>query len=179
MSPDFAVVKPYVLNHLKANYWKIQDIMSFDDAVGEAQLQFWRTVHRLDRRGCAIANDRHLLSLFRTSWTRHFVTLANKNTKTVHCVELSDDRREWLEQSAVADWDNDGYISVLLAQAPAEIKQVLLLLMHMPAELMDVVAGLMERGLMDAANSVVSRLVGKPDRDAVLVKAIRYLRPES
>lgn len=173
---DFDVVKPYVINFLKQHHWKVKDIMSFDDAVGEAQLQFWRTIIRLERRDCEIVNEKHLMSLFKTSWSRHFITLANKNTQSIKIVEMSPTDHEIFEKMVVGDLDNNGYCELVVEQAPGEIKQVILLLLKLPNEIMEVLTGLLRRDLIEPANLMISRMLGKNPNDHVLHKTIHYLK---
>lgn len=123
---SFETVRPYVINHLKQNYWKLESYMDWDDAINEAQLQFIRTVVRLEKRNCKIENEKHLMSLFKTSWANHFTTLTNKATKErfVQTQNTVDDGVD-LTDTLISDLDNFGFLSVLLETAPPEVKQVI------------------------------------------------------
>lgn len=174
--PEWDVVRPYVLNFLRENYWRVEDLLSFDDAIGEAQLQFWRTVLRLTRRGCVIENDKHLMALFRTSWSRHFTTLSNKNSQQVKIMDMTDTTVHFIEETVAGCSDNDGYMISLVTTAPEEIRQVIMLMLKLPTETLDVVTSLVERGLIDAANVIVCRFLGKPPHQQVLHKTLSYLK---
>ena len=175
-NPQFSIVKPYVLNFLKTNYWKVQNLMEFEDAVGEAQLQFWRTVLRLQTRHCIIENENHLMSLFKTSWSRHFITLANKSTMTVPIVQSNDEELNYIETTVIGDLDNDGYAQAVVSTAPDEIRQVLMLMQKIPADTLEQLVELVERDQLDTANMIVSRYLNKSAQQRVLHKTLEYLQ---
>lgn len=132
---SFETVRPYVLNHLKRNYWKVDSYMDWEDALSEAKLQFVRTIQRLQKRGCVIENEKHLMSFFKTSWNNHFITLANKATKERFVQSQNDDGTDSILNNFIGDLDNDGQLRLLLQQAPGEVKQVIQLLLTAPDEL--------------------------------------------
>lgn len=133
---SFEIVRPYVINHLKRNYWKLESYMDWEDALAEAQLQFVRTIHRLQKRNCQIENEKHLMSLFKTSWANHFITLANKATKERFVTTTEDvDQQSAQLDALIADTDNAGLINCLLQNAPSEVRQVLHILLNAPDDL--------------------------------------------
>lgn len=172
---DFNIVKPYVLNYLHLHYWKVRNILSFEDAIGEAQLQFWRTITRLDKNGDVIENEKHLMSLFKTSWSRHFITLANKDTKSIRLLE-SDETTEFLQQTMIGDLNNDGFLLCLLDRAPTEIKQTINLMMKLPNEYLKVLHDLITTGAINEANAVISKWLRRPTTEQILQKTLRYLQ---
>jgi len=174
--PEFETVRPYVLNYLNKNYWKVQSLLSWDDAVGEAQLQFWRTVTRLQKRNCIIENEKHLMALFKTSWNNHFITLSNKATHQIPIVELVDDSQQSLiEEVVVGALDNDGFLHVLLDKAPTEIKQVLLLMLKIPSEIVEQICQSLPHH-PEQGNMILCRLLGKPHESQLLQKTIQYFK---
>lgn len=127
----------YVKNYLKKHHWKIARILDFDDAVQEAAELHYRLLFRLHRSNSTIENDKHMMSLFKTSWSRHFITLSNKATEVA--TEIAINRFENEEEDATLDIDelgvagdlnNDGYLWTLVEEAPKEVKQVLNLLLN-------------------------------------------------
>lgn len=133
---SFEIVRPYVINHLKKNYWKLQSYMDWDDALAEAQLQFVRTLNRLQKRNCSIENEKHLMSLFKTSWSNHFTTLANKATKERFISTTEDIEQQTLQfESLISDTENSGILSALLQKAPPDVRQVLHILLNAPDDL--------------------------------------------
>lgn len=174
--PQFATVKPYVLHFLRDNYWRVEDLLSYDDTLGEAQLQFWRTVSRLTRRGCIIENEKHMMALFRTSWSRHFTTLANKNSQQIKMVTITDPTYNYIEETIAGCTDNDGYVLSLIATAPDEIRQGIMLMLKLPTETLNVITTLVEKDLIDPANTIVCRLLGKPPQHCILQQMLSYLK---
>lgn len=133
---SFEIVRPYVINHLKRNYWKLESYMDWEDALAEAQLQFIRTLRRLQNRQCRIENEKHLMSLFKTSWSNHFITLANKATKErfIFTTENAEQQSTQVDL-LVAELDNSGLLQQLFEKAPADVKQVLHILLNAPDDL--------------------------------------------
>lgn len=173
---EFSIVEPYVHNFLKKNYWKVTTLLSYEDAVSEAKLQFVRTLNRLKKRNCVIENEKHLMSLFKTSWSNHFITLANKATAErfitpSHSVEAHD----VLTNQLFDDLDNMGELEVILQQAPSEIKQVLIMLMNSPAEIIEVIRTCFFTN-PSKSNTLLCRLLGKnPDTVNLVQKTLDYL----
>lgn len=176
---SFDVVKPYVLNFLKRHFWKIESYMDWEDAVAEAQLQFIRTLNRLDKRNCIIENEKHLMSLFKTSWSNHFITLANKATKQ-RFVSNFDTVETWnlAETSIVGDYDNNGAVEILLQQAPPEVKQVLQLMLSAPDELFNTLQLLFMEN-PNLCNIFLCKLLNKnPQVVNLLTSTLEHLKVE-
>lgn len=166
---SFETVRPYVINFLKKNYWKLDTYMDWDDAMAEAQLQFVRTIKRLQSRGCVIENEKHLMSLFKTSWSNHFITLSNKATKERIFAIQDAATNQLMLNNLIGDLDNDGMLKMLLQQAPGEVKQVLRLLLTAPDEL---VANLQKEFKKDKAlcNQHLCLLLNKNSNSVNLVQ---------
>lgn len=177
---DFSIVKPYVLNHLKANYWKVSAILSFDDAIGEAQLQFWTTIYRLQKNGSVIENEKHLMSLFKTSWSRHFITLANKNTRSIQFIDLQleDEDFNLASQTLIGDLDNNGYIYSILSHASFEFKQVIGLMLKLPQDTLQLIHDAISKGSIDKANHIVCTMLRKDPNSKLLQRTMDYLRTD-
>ncbi len=176
MTPDFKTVEPFVHNFLKKNYWKVETLMDYEDAVSEAKLQFTRTILRLEKRNCAIENEKHLMSLFKTSWSNHFITLANKATKERFVTtSYSDDTQQLLLDQLCDDLNNLGELEVLLDDAPSEIKQILHLLLYSPMEIVDTIRAHFFTN-REKSNVLLCRLLGKNPTTVNLVqKTLDYL----
>lgn len=173
---SFESVKPYVLRYLHQHYWRVQNLLSFDDTVGEAQLQFWRTIKRLQDRGCVIENEKHLMALFKTSWTRHFATLSTKSSQQIQTISFqASEELQWLEQNSVGDLDNDAFINLLIETAPDDVRQVLMTLLKIPPSLFDKITDLVQQQKVEAANQIMSNLLGCTDQQNLLQKTINYL----
>lgn len=169
---EFEVVKPHVINFLKKNYWKVKDLMDWDDAIGEAQLQFVRTIDRLEKRGCVIENEKHLMSLFKTSWSRHFITLANKATKERFVSTMQDGTAQELSiLNMIGENDNTGLLEAQLAKAPTEVKQVLRLLVTAPDELVEELQKSFHQN-RKACNQKLCKLLNKNPNSVDLVQIV-------
>lgn len=176
MRLEFAIVEPYVHNFLKKNYWKVETHLSYEDAVSEAKLQFVRTISRLKKRECVIENEKHLMSLFKTSWSNHFITLANKAThERFITTSFSAETHEIMQAQLSEDLDNFGELEIVLQQAPSEIKQVLTMLMNSPAEVLEVVRDCFFSN-PSKSNMLLCRLLGKnPNAVNLVQKTLDYL----
>jgi hypothetical protein len=169
---SFEIVRPYVINHLKQHYWKLQTYMDWEDAMSEAQLQFVRTITRLQKRHCKIDNDKHLMSLFKTSWSNHFITLANKATKERFITTTEDVDQQSLQlDSLIAELDNAGVVNQLLQKAPPDVRQVLHILLNAPDELVTVLQAAFHKDPA-ACNAMLCRLLNKNPHNVNLVQTM-------
>ena len=176
MSLEFSVVEPYVHNFLKKHYWKVETLLSYEDALSEAKLQFVRTFSRLEKRNCVVENEKHLMALFKTSWSNHFITLSNKATHERFITPShSAESHEILMNQLSDDSDNYGELEIVLQQAPSEIKQVLTMLMNSPAEVVEVIRDCFFSN-PSKSNMLLCRLLGKnPDAVNLVQKTLDYL----
>ncbi len=176
---DFSVVEPYVRNFLKKNYWKVETLMPYEDALSEAKLQFIRTISRLEKRNCEIKNEKHLMSLFKTSWSNHFITLANKATNERFVTTLSNsDNQDLLIDQVIGDMGNMGEIEILLQKAPSEIKQVISMLLNSPIEAIEVIRDNFFTN-KTKSNQLLCKLLGKnPNAVNLVQKTLDYLQVE-
>ena len=176
MRLEFSIVEPYVHNFLKKNYWKVETLFSYEETVSEAKLQFVRTLVRLKKRDCVIENEKHLMSLFKTSWSNHFITLSNKAThERFITTSFNAETHEIMQTQLSEDLDNFGELEIMLQQAPSEIKQVLTMLMNSPAEVIEVIRDCFF-SIPSKSNTLLCRLLGKnPDTVNLVQKTLDYL----
>ncbi len=173
---EFSIVEPYVHNFLKKNYWKVETLMPYEDAMSEAKLQFVRTLSRLEKRGCEIKNEKHLMSLFKTSWSNHFITLSNKATHERFVTTLADsDNQDMMIEQVIGDLGNMGELDILLHEAPSEIKQVLSMLINSPIETLEVIRDNFFTN-KTKSNNLLCALLGKnPNTVNLVQKTLDYL----
>lgn len=130
-SPQFAgPIEGYCVNHLKQNFWRLQSSMEYQDAMQEAQLVFYRLVAKYPK----VKEPQHFMALFKTAWGRRVTDLAHVDT---HCrceVAVPDDGDS---SDLPGDLDNNGMVTLMIQQAPAEVKRVLALFLVAPAELLE------------------------------------------
>lgn len=127
-------VEGFVVNYLKANYWRVESTMSYDDAMQEAHVVFLRC-----KRKYSVEEPKHFMALFKTSLVRVFADLSKLDSEIRAMVSLQqeDEGGESIVFEAVGDLDNNGGIIVALDQAPSEIKEVLQLLLTAPLEILE------------------------------------------
>lgn len=167
---SFEIVRPYVINHLKKHYWKLESYMDWEDALAEAQLQFIRTIKRLQNRHCQIENEKHLMSLFKTSWSNHFITLANKATKERFISTDQDIEQQNIKlNSLIAELDNSGLVQQLLQKAPADVRQVLHILLNAPDDLVTLLQNSFHEN-PQLCNTILCRLLNKNPQSINLIK---------
>jgi len=167
--PNFEIVRPYVINFLKKNYWKVTSYMDWEDAVAEAQLQFLRTISRLEKRGCTIENEKHLMSLFKTSWSNHFITLANKATNERFVTTFDTEEQQQSTLSVVGELDNTGMLFTLMQKAPPEVQQVLHIMLNAPDELVNLLRTSFHKD-RDLCNHTLCRLLNKNPQSVNLIQ---------
>lgn len=169
MVPDYVELYPFegsyvafVHNFLKKNFWRVKRSMSYEDVLQEAAWKFTLLLRRMERNRVKhvqklketptpndldpnkylIANPKHLMSLWKTSWWTYFDTLSNKDTKKIEeaatdCTfENSEgDFTQLLESHSHAT--NLGYVSCLRRDAPGEIATMYNILFEAPQNIFD------------------------------------------
>lgn len=136
-TPEFkGPIEGWVVNHLRTNYWKVGRTMAREDVLQEAYLVFLRCKQKYPK----MDTPQHFMSLFKTSWSRQFINFANADTESRVLTEMPIIRTEDgdVELDVAGERDNDGYLSVLLSQAPAEVLLVLNLFLQAPQELLEI-----------------------------------------
>lgn len=135
-SPEFTGrIEGWVVNFLTKNYWRVSRSTPRSDVMQEAYVVFLRV-----KRKYPNVDAPYFMSLFKTAWTNHFTDMANADTEQRMFTEMPRSRSEDgdYELEPMGDVDNDGQLATMLRQAPAEVTQVLTLLLNAPQELLDV-----------------------------------------
>ena len=129
----------YLANFLSTNYWRVQSLMEYEDCKQEAALVFAKLVNRY---GC-VDTPQHFMALFKSAWVNRFNDLSKKDTRFRRMAygDVYESSLEGLEDSR-CDY-NEGMLSVMMQQAPAEIKSVLRLFLTAPVEALDSLARMM------------------------------------
>ena len=164
-------IEGFVTNFLKKNYWRVESYMTYDDAMQEAQVTFYRLKNKygnLDRA-------QHFMALYRTSWVNDFNDFAILATKHRH--EVCDVETDELEQYSVSgELNNDGELSVMIEQAPSDIKLVLQLLLTAPVEVLDMFSSVWKkRGkYRDFGNEHLCEILGLEGKTDIVNKINKY-----
>ncbi len=138
-SPEFTgPIEGYVVNFMKKHYWKVERTQTRDDVLQEARLVFLRCREKYQD----LDTPQHFMALFKRAWANEFIDLANADTASRVLVQPPVDR-ETGEQitDLYGESDNDGSLSVMLRQAPAEVTMVLNLFLSAPQEILDLALG--------------------------------------
>lgn len=125
--PYKGAVEGYVVNFLTRNYWRVQGSMDRDDVMQESYWVYLRVARKYPD-----VESKHLMALFKTAWGNHFTDLALGNTEKMKEETILDDPSSTTE--VVGEVENTGFLSILVQQAPSEVKQVLSLFLHAPTE---------------------------------------------
>lgn len=138
-SPEFVgPFEGFVVNHIARNMWRVSSHMDRDDVLQEARLVFYTLRRRYVESG-EVVDPPHFMALFKTSWLRHFNDLSNTDTarRTNEVPYPQQEGDAGVEWQPLGDRDNDGYLALLIEQAPSEVKSVLNLFLSAPQELLD------------------------------------------
>lgn len=130
-------IEGWTVNFLAKHHWKVARTMPREDAMQEAVVVFLR----LRRKYCMrdvdpVTDPPHFMALYKTSWQRHFIDLANADTEDRVCTSMPEDH-EGVEREQTGCTDNDGVLAVMVRQAPREVSMVLALFLNAPQELLD------------------------------------------
>lgn len=127
-------IEGFVTNYLKANFWRVESTMSYDDALQEAYVVFLRC-----ERKYSVEEPKHFMALFKTSLVRVFADLSKLDSelRNIQSLQQEDSDGEPLVFEAVGDLDNNGSVIAAIEQAPSEVKEVLQLLLNAPIELLE------------------------------------------
>lgn len=173
LEPSFeGPIVGFVINYLRVNYWRVQTLMEFEDAVQEAGFVFTIMLKRIGVEN--VQNESHLMALFKTAWSRHFITLSNKATKAreiqletdlVHQVDGEDSELSALS-TIVGALDTDGAVEYALEHAPENVRAVVSFLMNAPASMVE--PALKNNGLAKGNSVFLAKMLGlDAERDHV------------
>lgn len=161
------------------NLWKLTRTCTFDDAMQEAQIVWLDCVRRYADK---VDNAAWFMSLYRRSLETRIMDLATVDTRHRQYVllnDLGDDEDAAPVPEAVGELENEGYLRLLVAQAPSEIRAVLVLLLNAPTEIATLVTDAWSgRGKSRSTGSkVLCRMLGIPERATLLEEVREYLEP--
>ena len=126
----------YTVNFLTREYWRVKHTMTMEDAMQEAHCVFLKCKAKYQ-----VEDGAHFTALYKTAWTRHFsdLSVADSDQRThERQLEHKTPREKYEALESMGETDNDGYLAVLLRQAPAEVKTVLNLFLSAPQEVLDI-----------------------------------------
>ncbi len=132
--PKFdGAIESYVKNFLKKNLWRVASTLDYEDAMQEAYLVFMI----LKTRYGTTDTPQHFMGLFKTSWTRRFHDLSTVDSKYRGRIYFLTEEEEEIRKDEVAgDSDTDGLLSILLSEAPEEIRKLMTVMLSIPQTLL-------------------------------------------
>lgn len=131
-------IEGYVVNYLRANFWRVKNSMEYEDMLQEAHVVYLRLAQKYHD----IDTPQHFMALFKTAWSNHFVDISRKDTNSrlmmyENQFADNDDVLSNFLSSVVGDQSNTGHLVVMIKQAPAEVRQVLSLFINAPTEILE------------------------------------------
>lgn len=154
-------IEGYATNYFHKNLWKISATHDLDDAMQEA----WFIFRKCDAM-YADTEPAHFMALFKTALNNRTMNLAKVATRVRNTVSIHQHDPELIVSvdMEVGETDNAGYLKRLVAQAPAEVKQVLSLFLSAPSEILEAAMDAWQSSGKRGAggNEHVCKLLGLP-----------------
>lgn len=178
----YKIIEGYLYNFLKQHYWKVSTIMEWDDALQEG----WYTLCIMEKRltsshkDITIETPSQYMACFKICWSRHFITLSNRDTKYKVVATESDfgnpdseSEIDFLLSDLVTDVDL-GYIECVLEQAPSEVQAVLNLIFKAPKEVLEALSKAFKKDVL--SNQVLCSALGfDPNQVDLTEETFKYL----
>lgn len=136
--PEFkGPIEGWVVNQLSRGslaYWRVERTMARDEVLQEAYECFLRCCKRFPKSP-AYDTPQAFMALFKRAWSNQFSDLASYDTEDRLCFSV--DARETPMAEAVGDLENSGFLSVMIREAPREVRMVLSVFLDAPKELLE------------------------------------------
>lgn len=138
-SPEFTgPIEGYVVNGMKANYFRVERSLTREEYLQEAYLVFLRVKAKYEGK---VEEPKHFMALFKRAWANELNDLATRDTHNRIFVAMptrrGDDGDEAMEVEPVGELDNDGLLATMIRQAPQEVALVLRLFLSAPQEVLE------------------------------------------
>jgi hypothetical protein len=141
-TPEFTgPIEGWTANHVNKNLWKVKRLYDRADLMQEAYLVF----DRVAKKYPDLETGSQFMALYKMAWSNQMINFANADTKDrVMCQmpifrdEGSASSEETGEREFIGEHYHDGYLAVMIKQAPKEVISVLNLFLSAPQELLDV-----------------------------------------
>lgn len=163
-------IEGYLVNYIHANAWKFKSIMSKEDALQEGYLMFAHCAELYPD-----VEQPHFMALYKTTLTNRVIDWARKAHDSRH-VSLNAADEDSGVRDIIGELENDGYLHVLVRQAPQEVTQVLTLFLNAPTELLQMaMTSWRANGHVEAGgNKQVAQWLGLPVGSKPLDKVLDY-----
>ena len=190
-TPDLfldAGMRGFIVNTAKREYWRVAELCDYDDLVQDGYFCYAKCRQRyLDTRKDLTgtkAERRWFQSLVKTTFFNHISTLAAKHkgvsvkaVSQLPAAEAMSENELW--DTLMPSTPEEGTLRTLLASAPAEIKQLAVLLASDGLSLLGFERKRKGRRLLrETTNEYYCRLIGKnPEADDIVGRVRAYFRP--
>ncbi len=106
---------------IKKNKWRYDPILEHSDLLQDAYIEFLIVKDAYPR----VVEPQHFMSLYKTTLLRHLCDEANLNMKRKEIYIQADIDANVFSDELINELDNGGYLSILLQEAPADVRSVL------------------------------------------------------
>lgn len=122
-------LRGFIYNEARKNYWRVASWYDLEDLIQDGFMCYAKCYARY---GSTVTDQKHFMALVQTTFSNHIMTLYNKHRhQTEHAISalLGEDGSEeaFLDRHSTPE-EGPENLGVLLRQAPAEIKQLIALL---------------------------------------------------
>jgi len=160
------VFEAYTASFIRKNLWRLSRTCDADDAMQEARIVFLRCARKYKD---AVDNAAWFMALYKQSLAARFADLATcdtryRSTGELMCDVVSD--ADGVVPEPVGSLANEGELSLMVSQAPSEVREVLALMLGAPTEILELAASAWRAHGKKSAfgNSMLNRLLGRaPD----------------
>lgn len=175
MTDEFldAGMRGFIVNTARQNFWRVASWYEFDDLVQDGYLCYYKC----RRRYTEVTDRPHFMSLVKTAFTNHIMTLGTKHNaiseQAISQMGSEDAEGDLLERLGPATPESTSLL-VLLANAPAELQQLITALVGEGAEKLGFQRKKeFRRHIRETTNEYYCRLLGKDPETADLVGELR------
>lgn len=167
-------IEGWVVNHMAANFWRVERTQCRDDVMQDAYIVFARVAEVYPG-----VEAKHFMALFKRSWTNHFTDLANEDTQSRRVGRAVVRNSEGQEQDAeyIGETDNDGVLATMLRQAPEEVTAVLALFLNAPSEILELALASWkgeDRRMKSGGSKKICQMLGLPEDLDVMRQVEEY-----
>lgn len=163
--PEFkGPVEGWVVNQLSRGslaYWRVERTMSREEVLQEAYECFLRCCKKFPK-SAEYDTPQAFMALFKRAWSNQFADLASYDTEDRNCFSL--EAREAQLPEAPGDLENDGFLLIMIREAPREVRLVLSVFLDAPKELIEAAFSAWRRGGNHQAGGSrhLNKLLGLP-----------------
>lgn len=173
-------IEGWVVNGMRAHYFRIENTHTREEYMQEAYLVFLRVRAKYER---TVKEPKHFMALFKRAWSNELNDLANKATLARRMVAMptmrTDDGDE-VELDTVGELDNEGFLAIVVKEAPREVSAVLNLFLNAPQELIELAlagwTGNKDRRYQHGGSERLNKLLGLDPNMDVMQRVEDYLR---